>query len=155
MTAQSARVKTYAISGATPTWFPTNTALTGTISTFDTRVIGVGTAFKTEINAGDFLIDSVNIARKVHCVESDTEMQLEAPFSSNLAAETCTAVQNEKIRSLVVLFTTNAGTIKCASQDTPAAWPAAQQWAFYGEDVYQEPQLVTPGAAGGFVIEMI
>ena len=72
MTLQSSKTRTYAISGATATWFPSATALAGTLSSQNITVTGTGTAFRTKIKAGDFLVNASNIARKVHSVESDT-----------------------------------------------------------------------------------
>lgn len=151
---QSSRAKTYALADNTPVWFPASAALTGTITTKNTRVEGTGTSFKGKISAGDFLVSSTNIARKVDNVESDTILYLTEAFGTDLVGDTCKVVENEVIRGLKVIFTTNAGTMKCASQDTPAAWPAAVLWESQIEGVYQEPQLVTPGAAGAFVIEI-
>ncbi len=152
---QSSRAKTYALADNTPTWFPAKATLAGTITTLNTKVTGSGTSFRTKIKEGDYLVNSTNIARKVATVESDTVLFLEEKFVTDLVADTCSRVENQVIRGLKVIFTTNAGTMKCASQDTPAAWPAAVIWESQIEGVYQEPQLVTPGAAGAFVIEII
>jgi hypothetical protein len=152
---QSSRAKTYALADGTPVWFPAASALTGTLTSENIKVIGTGTAFKGKIKEGDFLVNSSNIARKVAAVESDTLLFLEEAFGSDLAADTCRRVENQILRGLKVIFTTNPGAMKCASQDTEAAWPAAVVWESQIDAVYQEPLLVNPGAAGAFVIEII
>jgi hypothetical protein len=155
MPQQSARVKTYSLAGTTPTWFPNATSITGTLTSANTRVIGTGTSFKSEIKAGDFLVNSSNVARKVHDVVSDTELTLELEFAADLNGATCVRVENQVLRHLKVWFITNAGTMKCASQDTAAAVPASYDWSTQSDDTYQEPQLVTPGAGGAVVLETI
>lgn len=156
MTNQSASVKSYSITGATATWFPENTDMTGTISTTNTRVTGDGTLFRSEMNRGDFLVDSNNVARRVLDILSDTDMILEAVFSSDLSGATCTRVRNQVLRRLEVNFITDAGNIRSADQDTDAAWPAGVPYDTSETlDTYLTPILVTPGSGGARVTEVI
>lgn len=68
---------------------PFNTALTGTISTDNIFVIGVGTKFKTELPAGSWLLDLANWElRRVSSVEDDLKVILDHPFTSNIATLT-------------------------------------------------------------------
>jgi hypothetical protein len=155
MTTQSSRTKTYALNG-TATWFPAASTLTGTLTSENITVRGTGTAFKTEIKAGDYLVNSSNIARKVHAVESDTLLTLDLHFDSDLSGATCSRVENEVLRHLKVIFITDAGAMKCASQDTAAVVPAGFVWETPDSmGSYKEPQLVDAGAGGATVLETI
>lgn len=158
MSSQSARSRTVALIGSdnTPTWFPASTPLTGILTSTNTKVIGTDTLFRDEINAGDFLVNASNIARKVQSVVSDTELLLELEFDSDLSGATCVRVKNQEIRHLRVIFITNPGEIKAASQDTVQAWPATTEWKTPETlDTYHEPYFVDPGAGGAYVIETI
>jgi len=68
---------------------PKNEAGTGTISTFGEAVVGVGTAFLTDMIAGSYLVDLAQWEfRRVIRVDSDTVAFLEKPFTANIAALT-------------------------------------------------------------------
>ena len=62
---------------------------TGTISTLGQSVIGVGTAFKSEMPVGSWLTSlTANEIRKVVSVSSDTEALLSDAFTVDIAALT-------------------------------------------------------------------
>lgn len=149
--AQSGKLYSQAISGATATWFPTNRALTGTLSSASVSVTGTGTAFRTEVSPGDYIINASNQARKVQRVESDTELVLELAFTVDLSGATCTKVQDYKIKYIYTVFNTNAGEVRAADQDTGAVWPAATIWKSPYIAEGMTPQLITPGAGGATV----
>lgn len=65
---------------------PFNETATGTCSTNGIRVNGVGTAFRSEMRAGSWLVDLTNDEiRQVDQVESDTVAYLKQAFTSDLA----------------------------------------------------------------------
>lgn len=64
---------------------PFNETATGTCSTNGERVDGVGTAFRSEMRAGSWLVDLANDEiRQVDRVESDTLAYLKQAFTSDL-----------------------------------------------------------------------
>lgn len=157
MTAQSTRVRPYSLAASTATWFPAATALTGTLTSTGCKVVGVGTAFKTTIKPGDYLVrDSDNTARKVVEIIDDTNLRLEVAFSSDLAAEACLRVMNQTCREVKVMFFTNSGTIKDADQDTAVTWAAGYEYRTPSSlEGYMMPICVTAGAGGGNATETI
>ncbi len=63
---------------------PFNNAGTGTIVTFGNAIVGTGTKFTTEMQAGSYLVDLThNECRRVYRVDSDTAAYLEIPFTNN------------------------------------------------------------------------
>lgn len=71
------------------TTIPESITGTGTIQTIGTRVIGTGTAFKSEIQKGSWIVDlTQDEIREVDSVESDTVAYIRQAFSSDLAALT-------------------------------------------------------------------
>jgi len=65
---------------------PFNVAGTGTITTNGIKIIGTGTLFSTELQAGAYLVNlSTNEAIKVYRQDTDTKAFLEKPFSSNIS----------------------------------------------------------------------
>ncbi len=158
MTNQSASINSHTLANAAAArWFPAATVMTGTISTTNTRVTGTGTLFRSEMNMGDYLVNSSNIARKVLNIISDTDMILSSAFPVDLSGATCTRARNQVLRRLEVEFITNAGTIRNADQDTAGDWPAGGDNYDTSEtlDTYLVPIFVTPGAGGARVIEAI
>jgi hypothetical protein len=72
---------------------PENVSKTGTIETIGKAVIGTSTLFKTEIQAGSWIVDeSQDELRKVVHVESDTLAYLDNAFTSDIAALTTPSV---------------------------------------------------------------
>lgn len=68
---------------------PFNKPLTGTISTVGNVVIGVGTKFRSELPAGSWVVDLPNWElRKVITVHDDLRVDLDHPFTSDIAALT-------------------------------------------------------------------
>ena len=66
---------------------PFNANGTGTIVTHGIAVVGTGTLFKTELQAGSYLVDlTQNECRRVYRVDSDTSAFLEKPFTSDIAS---------------------------------------------------------------------
>lgn len=66
---------------------PFNETGTGTIETNKLGIIGTGTAFKTELKRGAWIVDLTNNEiRKVESVESDTYAILVSAFSTDIAA---------------------------------------------------------------------
>lgn len=64
---------------------PFNTTSTGTASVTGRAIVGVGTLFKTELQAGSYVVLlSANECRKVVRTDSDTIAFLETPFSVNI-----------------------------------------------------------------------
>jgi hypothetical protein len=66
---------------------PFNQAGTGTITTFGTAIVGVGTAFLTELKAGSYLVsESQWETRRVYRVDSDTSAFMDEAFTSDLGS---------------------------------------------------------------------
>lgn len=66
---------------------PASIAVTGTIETVGTKVIGTTTKFKTEYQIGDFVyVAAKSDVRRVVNIISDTQMTLETAFGSDVAA---------------------------------------------------------------------
>ncbi len=77
---------------------------TGTIGTDGTRVNGTSTLFKSEMQAGSWLIDlSQNELRKVISVQSDTRATISNPFTIDLEALTIPDIINKNSLSLTEL----------------------------------------------------
>lgn len=109
-----------------------------------------------QVKAGDFLVNSLNIARKIERVEDNTLLYLTQAFDTPLSGSTCRRVENEVLRHLKVVFITDVGTVKCASQDAAANVPAGFIWETPDSmSSYKEPILVDAGAGGATVLETI
>jgi hypothetical protein len=95
---------------------PASANKTGTISTQGTAVIGVGTLFKTEMQAGSWLTDLANNElRKVLRVESNVLAYLESAFQADIAALTTpNIVANTSLNirelSVIIPLVNSAGT---------------------------------------------
>ncbi len=152
MSQQSSILESSSIAGATATWFPTNRAVTGTVTSTSTRVVGTGTSFTTEISAGDWMVNSSNEAVQVAVIESDTVIELYTAFTVDLTDATVTRIKDKSIKYLKVIFITSAGTVKGASQTTAATWPASIPWESASYDDFIQPQLITPSATGAAII---
>jgi hypothetical protein len=62
---------------------------TGTISTYGTAIVGTGTKFSTELQAGSYLVNlATNEAIKVYRQDLDTTAWLEKPFTSDITSAT-------------------------------------------------------------------
>ena len=156
MTTQSSGVKPYSLTPSTATWFPAATALTGTLTSTGIRIVGTGTSFRTQINVGDYLVDATNIARRVVDVVDDNLLRVDSAFVAPLVAATCTRVRTLVCRQLSVIFDTNNGTIKEATQDTPVTWEAGIEFKTPSStQSYMTPICFTAGAGGGYVTETI
>lgn len=71
------------------TTIPESITGTGTIETIGTRVIGTGTAFRSEIRKGSWIVDlTQDEIREVDSVESDTVAYIKQAFSADLPALT-------------------------------------------------------------------
>lgn len=86
---------THPVLGAIPAkgCFPLPLTKTGTISTTNTdatkpgkTVLGVGTLFQSEIQVDDYLADSNGVLRRVVYIFSDTMLEIEAKFPTQLSA---------------------------------------------------------------------
>ena len=65
---------------------PFNSAATGTVTTHGIAIIGVGTAFLTEMPAGSYVVDLTNYEiRKVYRVDSDTLAFMEVALTNDIA----------------------------------------------------------------------
>ena len=63
--------------------------LSGTLSSVGTVITGTGSAFRTEVKAGDYLYDPTSkTARKVRSVISDTQLNVDTTFATNIASLT-------------------------------------------------------------------
>ena len=66
---------------------PRSASVTGTIETVKKKVIGSGTKFTSEFQAGDYLyVAAKSEVKRITNIASDTEMTLESAFSSDVAA---------------------------------------------------------------------
>ncbi len=143
---QSAVLKT--ASSASKAWYPTPSGnLTGTLTSRGKTIDGTGTAFKTELSPGDYLLNpTTDDIQKIARIESDTLLFLEAAMTTPLAGTTCDRIKNNNMKSIQVVFT-GAGTIRGASQSTGALWPPLVVWKNRIEGGI-DPQLVTPSGGG-------
>lgn len=79
---------------------PFNESGTGTIATFGLAVVGTGTAFLTEMQAGSYLVDLTQWEfRRVIRVDSDTQAYLSEAFTSNIAAGTTPEIIKKQFAS--------------------------------------------------------
>ncbi len=66
---------------------PFNSAGTGTIVTHGVAIVGTGTLFNTELQAGSYLVSlSQNECRRVYRQDNNTTAFLEFPFTSDLSS---------------------------------------------------------------------
>jgi hypothetical protein len=78
----------YSIVGVEDT-IPASTTGTGTIAVTGTGVFGTGTDFKSEVQAGGWLVDfAQNEIRKIIKVNSDTSATLQESFTLDIAPST-------------------------------------------------------------------
>lgn len=90
---------------------PQSSSGTGTIQTKGTGVFGTGTLFKTEMQAGSWLIDlAQDELRKVISVDSDTSARLSNAFTLDLAALTTPDIISKDSLSLSELSVIAIGT---------------------------------------------
>ncbi len=81
---------------------PYNVAGTGTILTEGIAVVGVGTSFLSELQAGSVLVDLTQWEwRKVVNVENDLLAYIEKPFTIDIAALTTPEIIHKSKRSVV------------------------------------------------------
>jgi len=78
----------YPITGVADT-VPASSTGTGTMAVTGKGVIGTGTAFKTELERGSWIVDfAQGEIRKVTDIDSDGLAYIDKPFSLNIAAST-------------------------------------------------------------------
>ena len=78
---------------------PFDVAGTGTISTHGIKIIGVGTLFSTELQAGSYLVNlATNEAIKVYRQDTDTTAFLEKPFLGDISIATPRIISKAKAK---------------------------------------------------------
>jgi hypothetical protein len=78
---------------------PFNVAGTGTIVTHGIAIVGTGTAFSTELQAGSYLVNlTTNEAIKVYRQDTDTKAFLEKAFSSDISSSTPQIISKAKAK---------------------------------------------------------
>ncbi len=104
----------YSIVGTKET-IPVSGAGTGTIETKGTGVVGTNTLFRSEMQAGSWLVDlTQDEYRKVISVESDTFARLSNPFTVDISALTTPdiiAKTTLSIRELSVIAVVTDGVL--------------------------------------------
>ena len=89
---------------------PLNVAGTGTISTDGKKVTGSGTAFKTEMPVGSWLVDlTQDEIRKVISVDSDTEAYIDVAFTSDLVGVAADYIQAKNAKSQAISVSIKSG----------------------------------------------
>lgn len=83
--------------------FPRAAAGTGTVTSYNNRLVGVGTAFLTEAKVGTYIYIKDQYAfRKVKSVQSDTELIIDRAFDTPLSADSFHVTPNTKYTELSV-----------------------------------------------------
>jgi len=78
---------------------PFNVAGTGTIQTFGVAIVGTGTLFNAELEAGSYLVDLThNECRKVIRRDNDTKAYLETPFTTDITSSTPQIISHSKLK---------------------------------------------------------
>lgn len=86
---------------------PASTTKTGTIATLGINVTGAGTAFRSELKLGDWIVDlAQDEVRKVMNIRSDTFLTIDSAFTIDLAALTALVVVRSRAKMISI---TNAG----------------------------------------------
>lgn len=151
MSGQSVRLKTFSISS--PTWYPSTQSVSGTSSSTNVLVTGLGTKYLSEISEGDWFINASNEAHKVFRIASDTQLELYDAFTIDLAGATVQKIKDKAIKYLKAVFITNSGTVTGVTQTTGGTWPASIPWESPSYDDFIEPILITPGGGGASIIQ--
>jgi len=109
-----------------------NTNATGTITSTGTAVVGVGTAFTTEFEVGDYIQEKGNdqIA-KIVAITDDLNMTLDTTFSPIASGDNFAEV------TLWAFDTLGGGT--SAGSFTPGSWHALTQTTTAGTYIYEVP----------------
>lgn len=78
---------------------PFNASGTGTITTYGIKIVGTGTLFSTELQAGSYLVNlTTNEAIKVYRQDTDTKAFLEKPFAADITAATPQIISKAKAK---------------------------------------------------------
>lgn len=119
-----------------------NTLATGTISSSGTAITGVGTAFSTEFEVGDFIQEKGNdqIA-EITGITDDTNMTVDVTFSPAAAGDNFAKV------TLWAYDTLGGGT--SAGTFTPGSWHALTQTSTAGTFIYEIPSPTAHGPTQG------
>lgn len=89
--------------------FPVASTKTGTCSSLLTIVTGTGTKFTTEIVRSDYLYNATtNEVRKITGISSDTILQIESPFTTELAGQAVFITRAQYIS--IAITATGSGT---------------------------------------------
>jgi len=135
---------------------PFNVAGTGTVVTHGVAIVGTGTLFNTEMEAGSYLVNlSTNEAIKVVRKDSNTLAFLERPFTSDFASATPQIIPwyKAKVKTLSISAT---GTILVDGESvTNTAFSADKA----GNDRSSRRDLIEPvivdATAGSALIEIL
>lgn len=103
--------------------FPQSTSLTGTVSAVNNKALikGVGTAFSSELQVGEWLFDTTNNEiRQIGSIQSDTELTLREPFSNALSGATVKRVPRQTYR-LISWSIDSVGTAKIDNIEFPVS----------------------------------
>ena len=91
--------------------FPRSSAGTGTVTSYNNRLVGDGTSFLTEVNVGAYIyIQDQYAFRKVVTIMSDTELIIERAFDTPLSGDSFRITPDSGYReiSLQVISSTAA-----------------------------------------------
>jgi hypothetical protein len=149
--------KNQKITATNKAWFPTPSAnLTGTLTSTGKKVTGTGTAFRTDLCEGDYILNpTTDQIALVHRIESDTILFLESAFTADLSGATCKRIKSKHLKSMKVVFVgTGVGTIKTIGDSAAVDWPVGHIWDVDDPSCpINGPVLVTAGAANiGYVL---
>lgn len=111
--------------------YPRNALKTGTMSSNGNVVTGNGTAFKTELDVGQFLYNGTDEIRRIDDIESDTRLTIRLAFTVPMAAAAVRAVKPGKVRQLSVLAVSGTPSVMGATGWVPLAEGESVTWSDY------------------------